>query len=74
MSIEKFVNWIFLNYSGSKNKNSPSGLRSNILSTKLEALISKVSESEDAVATCLPLLMKSVLTTDFKLRDLTKAN
>ena len=63
------INWLILNYSGSKTKTSPVGSRIYQLSANVEALLAKVT-SEPAVSLALPLLMRSILSTDFKLREL----
>lgn len=66
----KLIQWIILNYSASKIKSSPAGAKIFELSQNIEGLLSKVSVSEKAVSMCLPILMKTILKADFKLRDL----
>lgn len=63
------INWLILNYSGSKTKTSPVGSRIYQLSANVEALLAKVT-SDPAVSLALPLLMRSILATDSKLREL----
>ena len=59
-----------MNYSGNKSKTSPSGSRIYTLSQNVEQLLNKVSASEEAVTNCLPILMRTILQADFKLREL----
>jgi len=68
--LHKLIQWMILNYSGNKTKTSPSGSRIFTLSQNVEQLLNKVSASEEAVAKCLPILMRTILQADFKLREL----
>ena len=68
--LHKLIQWMILNYSGNKTKTSPSGSRIFSLSQNVEQLLNKVSASEEAVAKCLPILMRTILQADFKLREL----
>jgi hypothetical protein len=61
---------MILNYCGNKSKTSPAGSRIYLLSQNVEQLLNKVSASEEAVSLCLPILMKTILKADFKLREL----
>ena len=61
---------MIMNYSGNKSKTSPSGSRIYTLSQNVEQLLNKVSSSEEAVTKCLPILMRTILQADFKLREL----
>ena len=72
--VKSLINWLFMNYAGQKGKQSPTGSRSQNLCVKLENLLYRLSESEAAVSECLPVLMKSVLITDNKLRELVRKN
>ena len=38
----------------------------------MEQILCKISSSDDAVSWCLPILMKTVLSVDAKLRELIK--
>ena len=68
--LQKLIQWMIMNYSGNKSKTSPSGSRIFTLSQNVEQLLNKVSASEEAVTKCLPILMRTILQADFKLREL----
>lgn len=72
--VSSIIQWLLFNYTGNKNKSTPSGLRIHTLSTELETLVNKVSSSDEAVSLCLPILMKQILSSDYKLRDLISNN
>jgi len=64
------IQWMIMNYCGNKSKTSPSGSRIYTLSQNVEQLLTKASASDEAVSLCLPILMKTILQADFKLREL----
>jgi hypothetical protein len=68
--LQLLIQWMILNYCGNKSKTSPSGSRINALSANVEQLLNKVAASDQAVSLCLPILMKTILQADFKLREL----
>ena len=70
MVFKELIKWIILNSGGGKFKSSPSGSRIFTLSTNIESLLGKISASESSVSIALPILMKTILEADFKLRDL----
>jgi hypothetical protein len=68
--VKKLIQWMILNYYGSKSKTSPAANRIYTLSMGLEDLLGRISASEKTVSLSLPILMKTILSVDFKLRDL----
>ena len=68
--VKKLIQWMILNYYGSKSKTSPVANRIYTLSMGLEDLLGRISASEKTVSLSLPILMKTILSVDFKLRDL----
>ena len=70
----QLIKWIVFNYSNNKTKGAPAGQRIFTLSSNIEQLLGKLSVSQEAVSICLPILMKTILLADSKLRDLTNGD
>jgi hypothetical protein len=69
-AINRLVGWLILNFNRYKIKTAPGGSRNAELSANIESLLNSISNSEETVSICLPILLKTILQTDFKLREL----